>query len=347
MKRLTCNVLTCKRLPWHHDEAMSTTPLSWRASYVRLAKSGELESRVRKLNALLLNCTVCPHECRVDRGRELGTCSTGAEAVVASWNPHHGEEPVISCRRGSGTVFLANCNLHCAFCQNHDISQRPRNFAGRDIRAEELATIFVDLQDRGCHNINWVSPSHQVPQLVRALAVAARRGLELPIVYNTNAYDSVDVLRLLDGVVDIYMPDLKYADPGAGCRLSGIEDYPQRARAALVEMYHQVGDTWDLGPEGELQRGLLVRMLVLPESLAGIEENLEWIARNLSPRVTISLLAQYRPAHRVPHAPDLADLDRVVNHDEWRRAVTALETHMEGGRHYVQGGGDSKLGIRN
>ena len=244
---------------------------------------------------------------------------------------------MISCRRGSGTVFLANCNLRCAFCQNHDISQRPSDFVGKEIPTEELATIFIDLQDRGCHNLNWVSPSHQVPQLVRALAVATRRGLDIPIVYNTNGYDSEAVLRLLDGVVDIYMPDLKYADPGAGCRLSGIEDYPQRARAALVEMYRQVGDTWDLGPEGELQRGLLVRMLVLPEGLAGIKENLEWIARTLSPTVTISLLAQYRPAHRVPHTPDLADLDRVVNHDEWRRAVTALETHVEGGRHYVQG----------
>ena len=310
---------------------------SWRASYVQLARCGELEERARKLDNLLLDCTVCPRECRVDRRTELGTCSTGAEAVVASWNPHHGEEPVISRRRGSGTVFLANCNLHCAFCQNHDISQRPRDFAGREIPAEELATIFIDLQDRGCHNINWVSPSHQVPQLVRALAVAARRGLELPIVYNTNGYDSVDVLRLLDGVVDIWMPDLKYADPEAGCRLSGIEDYPRRAREALTEMHRQVGDTWELGPEGELHRGLLVRMLVLPEGLAGIEENLEWIARNLSPRVTISLLAQYHPANRIPGSTEFHDIDRTVSHDEWRRAVTALETHMEGGRHYVQG----------
>ncbi len=315
---------------------MNTGSLSRRASYVRLARKGELADRVRKLDALLSDCTVCPRECRVDRRKELGECSTGVDAMVASWNPHYGEEPVISCRRGSGTVFLANCNLRCAFCQNHDISQRPKDFAGRAISPEELATIFIDLQDRGCHNINWVSPSHQVPQLVRALAVAARRGLELPIVYNTNAYDSPEILRLLDGVIDIYMPDLKYADPDNGCRLSGIKDYPQRAREALTEMYRQVGDTWELGPEGELRRGLLVRMLVLPESLAGIEENLEWIARYLSPRVTISLLAQYHPAHRVPRTPDLADLNRAVNRDEWRRAVAALAEHMEGDRHHVQ-----------
>jgi putative pyruvate formate lyase activating enzyme len=315
---------------------MNTGSLSRRASYVRLARKGELADRVRKLDALLSDCTVCPRECRVDRRKELGECSTGVDAMVASWNPHYGEESVISCRRGSGTVFLANCNLRCAFCQNHDISQRPKDFAGQEIAAEELATIFIDLQDRGCHNINWVSPSHQVPQLVRALAVAARRGLELPIVYNTNAYDSPEILRLLDGVIDIYMPDLKYADPDNGCRLSGIKDYPQRAREALTEMYRQVGDTWELGPEGELRRGLLVRMLVLPESLAGIEENLEWIARNLSRRVTISLLAQYHPAHRVPRTPDLADLNRAVNRDEWRRAVAALAEHMEGDRHHVQ-----------
>jgi putative pyruvate formate lyase activating enzyme len=304
---------------------------------VKLAKRGELERRAKKLEPMLRDCTICPRACHIDRRRELGECATGAEAVIASWNPHHGEEPVISCRRGSGTVFLANCNLRCAFCQNHDISQRPRSFAGRSIVGEELASIFIDLQDRGCHNINWVSPTHQVPQLVRALAIAANRGLSIPIVYNSNGFDSVDVLRLLDGIVDIYMPDLKYADPDAGCRLSAVDDYPLRARMALAEMYRQVGDTWELGPEGELRRGLLVRMLVLPEGLAGIEENLAWIASNLSPMVTISLLAQYRPAHRVPRTSELSDLDRGISRAEWRRAVAALETHMEGDRHHIQG----------
>lgn len=309
---------------------------SRRASYVRLARSGELAERVQRLEEILRDCTVCPHECRVDRTQELGTCATGADAVVASWNPHHGEEPVISCRRGSGTVFLANCNLRCVFCQNHDISQRPSSFVGHEIPAEALAAVMIDLQDRGCHNINWVSPSHQVPQLVRALAAATARGLTVPVVYNTNAYDSVEVLRLLEGVVDVYMPDLKYAEPEAGCRLSGVENYPRRAREALSEMYRQVGDTWELGPEGDLRRGLLVRMLVLPEGLAGVEENLEWISRTLSPNVTISLLAQYRPAHRVPRNPGFSDIDRCVSRNEWRRAVAALEQHMEGDRHHVQ-----------
>ncbi len=309
---------------------------AWRAGYVRLARSGDLGERASRLDLLLNDCTVCPRECHVDRRHEVGECSTGADAVVASWSPHHGEEPVISCRRGSGTVFLANCNLRCAFCQNHDISQRPRDFSGAAISDEELAAIFIDLQDRGCHNLNWVSPSHQVPQLVRALAIAAARGLSIPVVYNSNGYDSVEVLRLLDGVVDIWMPDLKYADPATGCRLSGVEDYPRFARAALAEMYRQVGDVWELGPEGELRQGLLVRLLVLPENLAGSEQNLEWIARNLSSRVAISLLAQYRPANRVPRSPSLSDLNRPITREEWRHAVESLERHMEGDRHHVQ-----------
>jgi putative pyruvate formate lyase activating enzyme len=309
----------------------------FRASYVALDRSGALEERARELDALLADCTVCPRECKVDRREELGTCATGAEAQVASWSPHHGEEPVISGFRGSGTVFLANCNLRCVFCQNHDISQRPQDFVGNEVSPEQLASIFLDLQDRGCHNINWVSPSHQVPQLVRALAVAVRRGLTVPIVYNSNGYDSVDVLRLLDGIVDIYMPDLKYADPDEACRLSGIENYPELARAALAEMYRQVGDDWILSPDGVLRRGLLIRMLVLPDGLAGIESSIAWVAETLSPKVAISLLAQYRPAHRVARTHDYPDLERRISADDWRRAVLALEQHMAGDRHHVQG----------
>ena len=309
---------------------------AWRAGYVRLARSGDLADRASRLDSLLNDCTVCPRECRVDRRHQIGECGTGAEAVVASWNPHHGEEPVISGRRGSGTVFLANCNLRCAFCQNHDISQRPRGFSSAAMSDEELASIFIDLQDRGCHNLNWVSPSHQVPQLVRALEIAARRGLTLPVVYNSNCYDSVEVLRLLDGVIDIWMPDLKYSDPAAGCRLSGVEDYPRFARAAFAEMYRQVGDAWELGPEGELRRGLLVRMLVLPGNLAGIQDNLRWLAHNLAPTVAVSLLAQYRPAHRVPRSPTFSDLNRPITRDEWHQAVDALKKHMGGDHHQVQ-----------
>jgi putative pyruvate formate lyase activating enzyme len=281
---------------------------------------------------------VCPRECRVDRRTEHGDCATGTAAVVSSWFAHHGEEPVISCRMGSGTVFLANCNLSCAFCQNHEISQPSRPVADAPVSDEELASIFLELQDRGCHNVNWVSPSHQVPQLVRGLSLAAARGLTIPIVYNTNAYDSVATLELLDGVVDVWMPDLKFADPAIGLRLSGIPDYPQRARAALAEMFRQVGDVWDLDPAGALLRGILVRMLVLPDNLAGIEASLEWIATELSPTIAISLLAQYRPAHRAHRLRDDPALDRSITTDEWRSAADALRRHMTGDRHHLQSG---------
>ncbi len=310
-----------------------------RASYVRLARSGELAERARSLDAMLGDCTVCPHECRIDRRRELGACNTGSTAVVASWCPHHGEEPVISGIMGSGTVFLAHCNLACAFCQNHDISQRPEDFACRGISDEKLASIYLELADRGCHNINWVSPSHQVPQLVRALALAAGRGPTIPIVYNTNAYDSVATLELLDSIVDVWMPDLKFADPDTGCRLAGIPDYPERARAAIAEMFRQVGDAWELGPTGALNRGILIRMLVLPGELAGIEANLEWIANELSPTLAISLLAQYRPAHRVVDEGGFPELGRGITADEWRAAADALRRHMTGDRHHLQWGG--------
>ena len=309
----------------------------FRAGFVRLHRDGVLTQRVQQLDAMLTDCAVCPRGCRVDRRAELGSCATGVEAVVASCNLHFGEEPVISSRRGSGTVFLANCNLSCVFCQNHDISQRPSDFVGHEIPSETLAAIFLELQDRGAHNINWVSPSHQVPQLVRALDIAAGRGLALPIVYNSNGYDSVDTLRMLDGIVDIYMPDLKYADPATGCRLSGVEDYPARARDALAEMYRQLGDDWVLAPDGTLQRGLLIRMLVLPDGLAGIEAGLQWIATELSEVVAVSLLAQYHPAHLATTTLRFPELARRISGEEWRQAVASLERHMTGDRHHVQG----------
>jgi len=308
----------------------------WRPGYQELLRSGELERRAAALEAMLSSCTVCPRNCGVDRHRELGTCATGADPVVASWTQHFGEEPVLSGRRGSGTVFLANCNLRCVFCQNHDISQRPRDFMGRSISHDELAGVFLELQDRGCHNLNWVSPTHQVPQLVRSLVLAAQRGLSLPVVHNTNAYDSVEVLRLLDGVVDVWLPDLKYADRDAGAVCSRVPDYPERAREALGEMFRQVGEVWELAPDGTLLRGLLVRVLVLPNGLAGVEESLRWIAENLSPRVGIALMAQYYPAHLAGRSEGYPLLSRPISAGEWDRALEALDRHMEGDHHLVQ-----------
>ncbi len=304
--------------------------------YVELAKTGRLAERVASLEHLLSSCSACPRKCAIDRRSELGVCASGARPAVSSWTPHFGEEPIISGKRGSGTVFVADCNLNCVFCQNHDISQRKPAALSSPISLEELSGIYLELQSRGCHNINWVSPTHQVPQLAGALELAARRDLTIPIVYNSNAYDSVDVLHLLDGIVDVYMPDLKYSDSDAGREFSGAEDYPAHARSAIREMYRQVGDAWKLDAEGVLIRGLLVRLLVLPNDLAGVEDSLQWIAQELSPRVGISLMAQYYPAHQTTELSSFPLLARTISAGEWERALTSLERWLEGDHHYVQ-----------
>ncbi len=296
-----------------------------------------LGRRAEALDALLGECTVCPHRCGVDRRVSLGKCVTGAEAVVASWTPHFGEEPSISGTRGSGTVFLANCNLRCVFCQNHRISQRPKGFLDGEMSDDGLAGIFLELQARGCHNVNWVSPSHQVPQLVRALVHAVDRGFSLPIVYNTNAFDSVEVLRLLDGIVDVYLPDLKYGDAETASMYSRVPDYPRRARAAISEMFRQVGAERVLDTDGTMRRGLLIRLLVLPNGLADIEETLRWIAGELSPDVQISLMAQYSPQHLAAvDPPRYPLLSRRISAGEWVRALETLEGTMRGDHHFVQ-----------
>jgi len=305
--------------------------------YRRLLASGELRRRAGRLEAMLECCELCPRGCRVDRRRELGRCFTGVEPIVASWGPHMGEEPPISGRRGSGTVFLANCNLRCAFCQNADISQRPSDHIGHTSAVAELAAAMLQLQADGCHNINWVSPTHQVAALVRALALAAENGLSVPIVYNSNGYDAVAVLALLDGVVDIYMPDLKYADALTAQELSGIEDYPGAARSAVTEMFQQVGDSWEVAPDGTLRRGLLVRVLILPDDLAGVAETLRWLSEALSPLVTVSLMSQYRPCHRAGRVAEHPGLRRTISREEHLAALAALERFNTSPHTLVQG----------
>ena len=297
----------------------------WVPAYRRMLSDGQLAARAAAPERTLERCAVCPCRCGVDRRYALGRCVTPAAPVIASHGAHFGEEPPISGRRGSGTVFLANCNLRCVFCQNHDISQRPKEFVHGATTVGELAAIMLELQDLGCHNINWVSPTHQVPALVRALELAARHGLALPVVYNTNAYDAVEVLRLLDGVVDIYLPDLKYASEAAARQHSRVRDYPAVARAALAEMYRQVGAGWDTDRDGVLRHGLLVRILVLPHDLAGVGESLRWIAAELSPAVAVSLMSQYRPAHLATRPGRYPPLARGVSPSEYSEALRALE----------------------
>lgn len=290
-------------------------------SYLNLLETGELQRRAQGLREMLAECRVCPRHCRSRRLQDKrGVCRTGLLAEVASWCIHRGEEPCISGTRGSGTVFFAHCNLKCVFCQNHQISQEWPEGEGAMI-AEGLSALFMELQEAGAHNLNWVSPSHVVPQAVEALVLAAEKGFHLPVVYNSNGYDSVEVLRLLDGVVDIYLPDLKYAEEGSADELSKVLGYVPNAQAALKEMWRQVGGL-RLDDEGVAVRGLLVRHLVLPNGLAGTEEVLRFLAEELSSEVAVSLMAQYSPQHEAGDHPLLA---RKVGRGEYARAVQTLE----------------------
>jgi putative pyruvate formate lyase activating enzyme len=280
-------------------------------SYLGLSPK-ELDRRVEALDRMLESCTVCPWDCHVNRLRdETKVCVAGYLPIVSSYAPHFGEEPALSGTllgaeaRGAGNIFLGHCNLRCVYCQNWQISQdfrtqRPNN----ETSFERLAEMMLELQDRGCHNIGFVSPTHFAPQIVRAVAIAARLGLRLPLVYNTNAYDSVEVLRLLDGVFDVYLPDLKYSDEAAAHEYSKIPHYVESARAAIKEMYRQLGDEAGYDERGLLRRGLVIRLLVLPNDMAGIRETLEWIREELSPRVTISLMSQYYVTHKVESKGD-------------------------------------------
>lgn len=270
--------------------------------YVTLAESGELHRRAQAAGNLLSPCRVCPRECGVDRWQgEVGACRIGRQAVVASYGPHFGEESPLVGNRGSGTIFFSGCNLHCLFCQNSYISQSPE---GERASPERLAEIMLDLQRQGCHNVNLVTPTHVVPQILQALVRAAAEGLRLPLVYNCGGYESRETLRLLEGVVDIYMPDAKYDDAGVGERLSGVPDYPAVNRAALREMHRQVGDLV-LDERGVAIRGLLVRHLVLPDNLAGTAGIMAWLGE-LSRNTYVNVMAQYRPCYRAHEVPSLA-----------------------------------------
>jgi putative pyruvate formate lyase activating enzyme len=294
--------------------------------YIGLLRSGELEERVERLYALLSACTVCPRDCGNNRLENvLASCASGANPIVSSHTPHFGEEPALSGTRGAGNIFFGNCNLRCVYCQNYQISQDYPAQKTNEVTVERLSEMMLELQAQGCHNIGFVSPTHYAPQMAKAILLAARGGLRLPIVYNTNTYDSVEVLRLLNGVVDVYLPDFKYADDAAGWLYSKVPDYVSRSRAALVEMYRQKGSRLDLGEDGLLRKGLLVRMLVLPGRVAGISGSLAWIAETLSPRVAVSLMSQYYPIHRAASNPKYSALSRSITAAEWEDALASLE----------------------
>lgn len=294
--------------------------------YIRLLRSGELDQRVEKLEELLRSCNVCPKDCGNDRlSDEIAACYSGRLPIVSSFTAHFGEEPCLSGTNGAGNIFFGNCNLRCVYCQNHQISQTWKTQKKNEITHERLAEMMLDLQDRGCHNIGFVSPTHFAPQMARGILLAARQGLNLPIVYNTNAYDSLEVLRLLDGIVDVYLPDLKYADSVAGFQYSKVRDYKEHARAAIKEMHRQMGDTLQFGEDGLLKRGLMIRLLVLPNGIADIESNLRWIRDELSPKTAISLMAQYYATNKAATDERYILLSRRISESEWFEAVSLLE----------------------
>jgi putative pyruvate formate lyase activating enzyme len=273
----------------------------WRPAYRALAREGELPQRVAGGLKELEDCCACPRNCHVDRiAGETKLCHTGRHARVASAFPHFGEEDCLRGWRGSGTIFFSLCNLRCVFCQNWDISQVAE---GTERSAEEIAAYMLELQDLGCHNINFVTPEHVAPQVIEAIAVAIDRGLSLPIVYNTSAYDALSSLKLLDGLIDVYMPDFKFWERDSARRLSKAKDYPERAREAIAEMHRQVGPLM-FGVDGLARRGVLVRHLVMPGQLDESAAIFQWLADEVSPDTYVNIMAQYRPEY------DVADKDR-------------------------------------
>jgi len=265
-------------------------------AYLALHRDGRLSERAEVARRALESCRLCPRGCGARRLEgETGTCRTGRHAVVSSAFPHSGEEDVLRGRRGSGTVFFSLCNLRCAFCQNADISWL---HSGEEMDALDLAAVFLSLQERGCHNLNLVTPSHVVPQVIEAVAAAVPGGLRLPIVFNTGGYDSVETLRLLDGIVDVYMPDFKFWRPETAERYAGAADYPERARQAIREMHRQVGPL-RFGPDGLARRGVLLRHLVMPSHVEESAAIFEWVAGEVSPDTWVNVMGQYHPAGKV------------------------------------------------
>jgi putative pyruvate formate lyase activating enzyme len=285
------------------------------AAYLDLLRSGELKQRVETAYKRMKECDICAWECKCDRySGKLGICRTSEIARMSSFGPHLGEEDPLRGWRGSGTIFFTRCNLRCQYCQNHDISQAD---SGRLVEPEELAAVMLELQSYGCHNINFVSPSHVVPQILAGVLIAAQAGLHLPLVYNTGGYDSLKTLELLDGVIDIYMPDMKYASKRIGLHYSKIRNYPQVNQAAVKEMHHQVGDLV-IDERGLARRGLLVRHLVLPNGLAGTDQIVKFLAEKISTETYLNLMDQYRPAY---NARLYDKLKRSLKHEEYSEAL--------------------------
>lgn len=296
-----------------------TTP-----SYLRLFHEGSLSDRVDKARQMLVCCTVCPHHCKTDRLKgDLGICRIGAKARVASYGPHFGEESPLVGRNGSGTIFFEGCNLRCLFCQNCDISHidKKGDASPHAIDEKQLANIMLSLQEQGCHNINLVTPSHVVPQILAAIQAAAAQGLQIPLVYNSGGFDSTETLRLLDGIIDIYMPDCKFISSATAAKYTHAPKYPRAMKEAVLEMHRQVGDL-QINNQGMAVRGLLVRHLVMPGHLDETEGILDFLAREVSIKTYINIMDQYRPCHQ---AFGMKPINRALSPDEYEQALKMAE----------------------
>ena len=284
-------------------------------AYIKAYEAGILFRKTEQANKALSYCNLCPRRCNVDRLKgELGFCKTGQLSIIASCNAHFGEEAPLVGQNGSGTIFFSHCNLRCNFCQNYDISHEGW---GREVTAEQLAEMMLHLQNRGCHNINLVTPSHVVPQILCALTIAIKNGLKLPIVFNTSGYDRIHTLKLLDGVVDIYMPDFKFWDSDVAKRTCDAEDYPKVVQRSLLEMHRQVGDL-RIDSDGITRRGLLIRHLVMPNNLAGSRNIMKFIVEKISPNTYVNVMSQYRPCGQ---ASKINDLNTSIHPKEFKQVI--------------------------
>ena len=290
-------------------------------AYLTCYASGELHRRVERAIQALADCTLCPRDCHIDRRADrFAVCKTGRYATVSSFFPHFGEEDCLRGSRGSGTIFFSWCNLRCVFCQNYDISWEG---GGRVTHPHELAAMMLALQAKGCHNINFVTPEHVVPQILEALPLAIEGGLRLPLVYNTSAYDSVESIELLDGVVDIYMPDFKFWDPEMARHYTKARNYPEAARRVIKAMHDQVGDLV-VGEDGVALRGVLIRHLVMPGDIAGTPDIMQWLARELGPDTYVNVMAQYHPAGKVL-GREYVTINRRITGSEYADAIAAAQ----------------------
>lgn len=285
-------------------------------------KSLDLEGKIKAAHDHLRSCVLCPRNCGVDRlNGETGYCKTGKYAVIASYGPHFGEEQPLVGKNGSGTIFFGGCNLSCRFCQNYDISHEVRN--GREVDQSTLATVMLELQGQGCHNINFVTPTHVVPQILGAYRHARDRGLDVPLVYNCGGYEKTETLKLLDGVISIYMPDFKFWDETSSTSYSDAPNYPAHARDALREMHRQVGDL-RLNSRGIAEQGLLVRHLIMPNGIKESDKIIEFIATEISRQTYLNLMDQYRPCGTIN---DFPELNRSLTKEEYQAALQSAHTH--------------------